>query len=613
MKVDQLLEYLLELGVELGAQDGELIVRAPPGVIDTALFQQMTECKQNLLRLVEAMHSHGDAAAPRITRSMLSMVDLAQPQIDALVAAVPGGAANVQDIYPLSPLQEGLLFHHLLQREGDAYVMRSVLAFDTRERLDAFLGALQQVIDRHDILRSAVHWEGLPEPVQVVQRRAPLPVRELPAASGDEALAELLGQTDPRRLRMDIRRAPLLQAHVMADADAGEWLLALLDHHLISDNYSLQIILGEVRTLLQDGAQRLPASLPYRNFIAHSRAVPVSEHERYFRAQLQGVTEPTAPFDVLDVQGSGNQVQEARQVLSAALASAVRAQARRWAVTPAVLCHVAWAQVLARCSGREDVVFGSVLLGRLQGSYGADQTLGMFVNTLPLRVSVGEVAAAECVRETHLRLAELLLHEQAPLSLAQRCSGVDPALPLFTTLFNYRHANAQPRAGVAGGFQLQGMRVVGMEERTNYPIAAAVDDLGEGFAISAQCTAGLDAARLVGYLHTALAGLVEALADVPQRLLRELTVLPEAERAQLAQFNATQAAYPDRALIHELFEAQVALHPEAIALVFEDQSLSYGQLNVKANQLAHRLRALGVGPEQRVALCAQRGLELVIG
>ncbi|MDR6675816.1 condensation domain-containing protein, partial [Xanthomonas sp. 1678] len=550
------------------------------------------------------------ADCSRITSDLLPLVELSQAQIDSLVAAVPGGVANVQDIYPLSPLQEGLLFHHLLQDQGDTYLLRTVLAFDSRARLDRFLGALQRVIDRHDILRSAVHWEGLPEPVQVVQRQAPL--RVLALAAQGTALEQVLAQTDPRRLRMDLRLAPLLQAHVAVDAGSGEWLCALLYHHLVSDHVTLELILAEIQQLLQGRQAELPVPLPYRDFIAQGRSVPQAEHERYFRGQLQDVTAPTAPFDVLDVQGGTKVLSEARQDLGPALAQAVRAQARQWSVTPAVLFHVAWAQVLARCSGSEDVVFGTVLSGRLQGSAGADQAIGVFINTLPLRLPLAGSTVQGAVRETYRRLGELLAHEQAPLSLAQRCSGVDRALPLFTALLNYRHSHVQaPLSGEPGLWD--GMRVLREEERTNYPIAMAVDDVGEGFVLSAQCTAGLDAVRLVGYLHTALAGLVEALADVPQRLLRELTVLPEAEHAQLAQFNATQAAYPDRALIHELFEAQAARQPEAIALVFEDQSLSYGALNVKANQLAHRLRALGVGPEQRVALCAQRGLELVIG
>ncbi|MDR6675809.1 non-ribosomal peptide synthetase, partial [Xanthomonas sp. 1678] len=557
------------------------------------------------------------ADCARITPGLLPLVDLDQAQIDALVAAVPGGASNVQDIYPLSPLQEGLLFHHLLQEDGDTYLLRSVLALDSRTRLDAFLDALQRVIDRHDVLRSAVHWEGLPEPVQVVQRQAPLAVEKVVPATPGAALDRLLELTDPRRVRMDVRRAPLLRAYVMDDPATDGYLCALLNHHLVSDHVTLELILAEIRLLLQGQASALPPPLPYRNFIAHSRAVPQAEHERYFRAKLHDVTEPTAPFDLLDLQADAADVVEARVAVDPALARAVREQARRCATSPATLFHVAWAQVLARCSDRDDVVFGTLLLGRGAGSDGAAQVPGMFVNTLPLRIPLRDASAHACVRDTHGRLGELLMHEQAPLALAQRCSGVDRTLPLFTTLFNYRHSrpDVMPAGqGTRSGHALwDGIRIVGGEERTNYPIAIAIDDLGQDFAMSALCVRPVDAERLLAYLRTALASLTEALAQAPQRPLRELPILPAQEQAQLERFNAMHSAQPAHTLIHHWFEDWAARQPEAVAAVFEDRSLSYAQLNAQASRLAQRLRKLGVSPEQRVALCAPRGLELVVG
>ncbi|MCT8354735.1 condensation domain-containing protein, partial [Photorhabdus kayaii] len=199
-----------------------------------------------------------------ITPEMLPLIMLSQPEIDSIVAGVTDGAANIQDIYPLGPLQQGILFHHLLENEGDTYLERAMLAFDSRQRLDGFLTALQRVIDRHDILRSAVHWKGLLEPVQVVWRQAPLWIEELNLSAEEDAERQLYQHTDPRRVRLDVTRAPLMSATIAQDPQSGEWLLALLLHHLVCDHVSLELINNEVQAFLQQQEEHLPLPLPYR-------------------------------------------------------------------------------------------------------------------------------------------------------------------------------------------------------------------------------------------------------------------------------------------------------------------------------------------------------------
>ncbi|MDF3983971.1 condensation domain-containing protein, partial [Luteibacter sp. PPL554] len=175
------------------------------------------------------------ADTTRITPSLLPLVALSQAAIDAVVARVPGGTGNVQDIYPLSPLQEGILFHHLLGGQGaDAYVARSLLRIESRSRLDRFVRALDDVIARHDILRTSLAWEGLPRAVQVVHRHARLPV-EIVEASADRPVREQLeAVSDPARARLTLTQAPLMRGWAMADGDG--WLLALQHHHLALDH-----------------------------------------------------------------------------------------------------------------------------------------------------------------------------------------------------------------------------------------------------------------------------------------------------------------------------------------------------------------------------------------
>jgi non-ribosomal peptide synthetase component F len=210
---------------------------------------------------------------------------------------------------------------------------------------------------------------------------------------------------------------------------------------------------------------------------------------------------------------------------------------------------------------------------------------------------------------THGSLAALLRHEHASLALAQRCSEVPASLPLFSALLNYRHS-VRAAADALSGWE--GIELLGSEERTNYPVTLLVDDLGEAFELTVQVQASIGAERVCGFMRTALGHLAEALERAPGTPAQCIEVLPESERHQLlVTWNATDADYPRDRCIHELFEAQAARTPEAVAVAFEDHELTYGELNVRANRLAHHLRGLGVGPDSLVAMVLERSAELI--
>ena len=563
------------------------------------------------------------AQCGRITPRMLPLASLTQAQIDLIAAAVPGGMRNIQDIYPLAPLQEGILFHHLLQVEsrgesrggGDAYVLPALLRFDDRARLDRFVAALRQVIARHDILRTAVQWEGLDTPVQVVWRSAGLALREhrFDPADGD-VQAQLQARADARTVRLDLRRAPMLQAHAAFDPVSQCWLLQLLHHHLTLDHTTTELILHEVVALLQGRGDSLPAPVPFRDFVARSRqGMSEAEHEAFFGTMLGDVDEPTAPFGLLDVQGDGSQVEQARATLPPALSLRLRALAMRHGVSTASIFHLAWARVLASCSGRDDVVFGTVLFGRMQGGPGIERAMGMFINTLPVRIALGGRGTLQGLRETHAALSELMRHEHASLTLAQRCSGLGPGVPVFPALLNYRHSRSESFSAEGGIAIADGMHYLGGRDLTNYPFSLYVDDLGEGFVLSAEIHDSVPAQRVCGFVVRALQAVAEALEEEPGRALMALEVLPAEELQRVLHgFNDTHGAYGTAALAHEAFEQQAAQHPERIALELDGAQLSYRELNEQANRLARHLHGLGVGPDTRVAIRAGRSFAMVV-
>ncbi|KGT96179.1 non-ribosomal peptide synthetase, partial [Dickeya fangzhongdai] len=292
---------------------------------------------------VPANRIHPDCE--QITPDMLPLVELTQAQIDAAVATVPGGVRNVQDIYPLAPLQNGILFHHLLQPVGDAYITRSILSFGDKTALNDFVSALQAVIQRHDILRTGIVWEGLDDAVQVVWREALMPVETLAITSDD--VAETLRQRfDPARLSMNISQAPMVQGYQAADPANDRWLLCLLHHHLCMDHTTLELLLEEVQAHLQGRADQLPTPLPFRQFVALARqqtAIPAQQSAQrdYFRAQLGDIEEPCAPFGLLDIQGSGQHMDEHHLPLPDTLAQRLRTQSQQRGVSVTSLFHLA--------------------------------------------------------------------------------------------------------------------------------------------------------------------------------------------------------------------------------------------------------------------------------
>ncbi|MCD0256700.1 non-ribosomal peptide synthetase, partial [Xanthomonas melonis] len=262
--------------------------------------------------------------------------------------SVPGGAANVQDIYPLAPLQEGVLYHHLAAQTGDPYLLHAQFGFADRSRLQAFVAALQYVIERHDILRTAVFWEGLEQPVQVVVRQAQLPVDEivLDPAHGDIA-QQLRTRFDARHYRLDLRRAPLLRL-VVADDRAKQQLVGiLLFHHAVLDHIALEIVGQEMQAVLSGAAETLPAAMPYRNYVAQvCLGDTQAAHTAFFTRMLGDVDEPTLPLGLQDVQGDGSGLDQATTHVSTALSARLRAQASKAGVSVASLHHLAYARVL---------------------------------------------------------------------------------------------------------------------------------------------------------------------------------------------------------------------------------------------------------------------------
>ncbi|MGW0548126.1 amino acid adenylation domain-containing protein [Streptomyces altiplanensis] len=566
------------------------------------------------------------AGCTRITPDMLPLVSLTEDELATVVAAVPGGAANLQDIYPLAALQEGMLFHHLKEGGRDPYVLSGVFSFESRAHLDGFVRALRQVVARHDALRTAILTQGLPQPLQIVVRHVDLEAEEfevLPGSDIQEEIRELLAR--PQTMRLD--RAPLIRLRAARRPGTPEWFVVLNLHHVIDDATSLGFLFQELVAHMTGRESDLAEPVPYRNFIAHVRHRAQSlDPASFFQTQLGDVTEPTAMFGLHDVHGDGRRVLDLRRPLDSRLGQRIRDCAKELRVSPATLFHAGWALVVSACSGRDDVVFGTVMSGRLQGPRGIERMLGNFINTLPVRVGLDGTSVRDLVRTVDQELRELVRHEQTPLAVAHGHSDVPRETPLFNAILNYRHLESGDRIDDSE-LERAGVRsLAGVIERSNYPVALSVDDLGHSFSLDAQIDQAQDAELVIDYLETAMANLIDALAgdESAEGPALELPVLSAGLRRRvLVEWNSVPGVVSGTGsgtvsgsgvvgrCVHEWFEEVVARSPGAVALECEGRFVSYGELNERANRLARYLRGLGVGPDVLVALCLPRS-ELIV-
>ncbi|MDR7123145.1 condensation domain-containing protein, partial [Rheinheimera soli] len=506
----KLLTSFKSLDIKLTIDDDDkLVVRGNKANLTPDLIGRINANKTELVGLLKSAKSGGQ----KITPQMLPLVKLTQQDIDYIVAHVPGGVANIQDIYPLGPLQQAILFHHMMEHEGgDPYVMPMLFKANTQAAFERFIKGLQFVMNRHDILRTLVLWASLPEAVQVVLREVSLSVQWIDTPTDEAPLSFMERLCAPELQNMALDQAPLVKVQVTKGAESEEHFVLIQFHHMVSDHVGIDIIQQELAAFERGDTAGLATPMPYREFIAHTLHLAEQyDAGAYFKATLGDITRSCLPFGLNDIQGDGSRIIERREALPEAVSEQLRAAAKQARVSPAVLFHGAWGLLLSGFSATEDVVFGTVVSGRLQGTSGAAHTVGVFMNTLPLRVRThdGDGTVSELVAQVQRTLAELLPYEQASLAAAQRATSIVGDTPLFSGMLNYRHS-ALGEAIESDVFLVAG------QERSNYPVSLLVDDLGQSFAVSVQLDSAVDAVQVMQCTQALIAKLSEALLHSPE-------------------------------------------------------------------------------------------------
>ncbi|WP_460860580.1 condensation domain-containing protein, partial [Rheinheimera gaetbuli] len=485
------------------------------------------------------------------------------------------------------PLQEGILFHHMMSTKGDPYVMPVLFRVKNKEAFEAFVDALQFVIGRHDVLRTAVLWDGVSVPVQVVYRQAELPVTWLSAPKDTDVESHMQSLCAPEIQQMDVTQGPLLKLQVMADTASEQHFVLAQLHHLISDHIGLEVIQHEVGMYEQGQVEQLTTPVPYREFIAHTQhQARVNDAEAYFRGVLEDVTEATAPFNLMDIQGDGSRIVEVREIIPTDVSMQLRQVAKSLKVSPAALFHSAWAILVGACSGRDDVVFGTVVSGRLQGTVGAESMMGVFMNTLPLRVKLKRLSVLQLVQQVQSALLDLIPFEQASLALAQQCTSLPKEAPIFSAMLNYRHSVGEATGAEAQ--QTSDYEVIGGHERSNFPLSLLVDDLKTDFVVTVQVESVVNACQVIGYVQSVVAALAEKLSTCPDT---EVTLLAKAPQAGYEQYMAASDYFGtmlESAPVQQVpYKVDAALGQER---AFSHHAVKISELVVGLNQRADELQ-----------------------
>ena len=531
---------------------------------------------------------------------------------------------NIEAVYPLSSLQQGLLFHTLLAPKSGVYVVQVCSDLSGELNMAAFEKAWSRLIERHSVFRTFFIWEDITKPAQVVQRSVTLPIelhdwRHLGEAEQKESFDALL-QKD-REQGFELSVAPLMRVTLVRVGDSA-YKFVWSHHHLLLDGWCLSLVLREVlmfyAAFCENRELQLERGPDYRDYIVWLQRQDLTAAEKFWRRTLGDFTTPT-PFGVDTPAASGEAVEQDYNShwsrISNKATTALQALTRQHKLTMNTIVQGAWGLLLSRYSGQHDVVFGTTVSGRPAELPGVESIIGLFINTLPVRVRIREHEAVfSWLQELQQQQVEAREYEYSPLLEVQRWSSVPPGQALFEstmTFENYPVNMSSQETGSTPQQQSLGVGSLTTLNRPHYPISVTV--VPES-SIVVKIT--YDRRRfddvIVERMLEHFKNLLEGIAASPQARVGELSLLSASEKQQqLFTWNQTATQLPSRKLV-QLFEEQVARRADHVALVFGDEQVTYVELDARANVLALELRQRGVGPDVLVGICMERSVELIV-
>ncbi|WP_245672135.1 non-ribosomal peptide synthetase, partial [Nocardia anaemiae] len=562
-------------------------------------------------RTVAALAPLATQGAPVETGAQGPLVELSEADHDRLARQYP----KLAEVWPLTPLQSGMLFHaQLAESSFDAYMTQFMVDLGGDVDAERLRAAAVAVVGRHVNLRVAFAEDGAGNPVQVVLDEVEVPWRAVDLTDRADAAAEL------RRImaaeladHFDMRRAPLLR-FTLIRTTAEAYHLLVTSHHILIDGWSMPLLTQDLLTLyvLGGDASQLPQARSYRDYLAWLGAQDHSAARKAWREVLDGITEPTPLVSVDPSRRIAAGVGEVAFELSEAETKALSRLAADAGVTVNTVIQAAWGLLIGRSVDRDDVVFGATVSGRPPQLDGIETMVGLFLNAIPVRVRLdANDTLAGLLRQLQSEQAALLDHHYLGLSEIQEIVGVEG---LFDTLVVFESFPVDEQALSVAAGALDGMSIDGAVavNGTHYPVTVVtVPGARMHFTLKyLRDVFDESAAQALAQRFSTLIG--RFLSD-PFAELAEVDALTDADRGVLDAVNATEVAeLLDDSTLLTLFDAQVARTPDAPAVIYRDTTLSYRELDARARDLARDLVRRGVGPESLVAVAMRRSIEMVV-
>ncbi|MUG92217.1 amino acid adenylation domain-containing protein [Scytonema sp. UIC 10036] len=562
--------------------------------------------------------------ALELTFAELSSFSIGKTEAFSLISEVERQKlpSDIEDAYPLSRVQTGIIFHS--QYSPNSLMYHDVFQYHLRVRFDVELlqRAVQQLVNRHPILRTSFDLIHFTEPLQLVHKTVciPLQVEDLRSLLPNQQNVAIATWIEAEKnQRFDLTSPPLIRFFVHRLTD-DTFYLTLSCHNSILDGWSKASLLTELLpcycAFLKAEVYSIesPPTISYRDFVALERTILESpEHKAYWTQKLKGSITTKLPR-----WSSSRSVTDQSEIgvldvpISPDVSNGLKKLARRAEVPLKNVLLAAHLKVMSLLSSEADVLTGLESNSRLEEADG-EKTLGTHTNTVPLRLKLTVGTWIDLVQQVFAAEQELLPFRRYPYSDLQKLGGRQPRQPLVETVFNYTHFHVYQNLKDLKDVEILGGQGFG-ESNFTLRVEFNRNHVSDRIQLDLECKlADINSEQLeaIGsyYIET-----LTAMAAKPFEHHEDKCLLPVSEQNRLlVDWNDTATEYPEDLCIHQQFELQVQRTPDAIAVVFEDEQLSYQELNCRANALAHYLRRIGVGPDVSVALCVERSLEMVVG